>query len=210
MKIELWFDFVCPYCFLGKKNLELALEKFAHKDEVTIDYRSYQLRPDAEKNTGINIIENLMKKYNITKDEAIKNCESVAERLRSVGLDYKYENQTATNTFDTFMVYHVAKENNLSSKYIDKIMNAYFIEGNDIGDIEYLLKVSEELGLDKNRVLEAINTREFEDVCEKEKQTAKNKGLSVVPFFLINDEFIISGSNSPEIILNTLRDIYKK
>ena len=174
MKIELWFDFVCPYCFLGKKNLEIALENFENKDEVTIDYRSYQLRPDAEKNTGINIIENLMKKYNIPKDEAIKNCESVAERLRSVGLDYKYEKQTATNTFDTFMVYHVAKENNLSSKYIDKIMNAYFIEGNDIGDIDYLLKVSEELGLDKNRVLEAINTREFEDVCEKEKQTAKN------------------------------------
>ena len=210
MKIKLWFDIVCPYCYLGKKNLEIALENFGHKDEVTIDYRSYQLIPDAEKNTGINIIENLMKKYNITKDEAIKNCESVAERLRSVGLDYKYEKQTATNTFDTFMVYHVAKENNLSSKYIDKIMNAYFIEGNDIGDIDYLLKVSEELGLDKNRVLEAINTREFEDVCEKEKQTAKNKGLSVVPFFLINDEFIISGSNSPEIILNTLREIYKK
>ena len=59
MKIELWFDFVCPYCFLGKKNLEIALENFGHKDEVTIDYRSYQLRPDAEKNTGINIIENL-------------------------------------------------------------------------------------------------------------------------------------------------------
>lgn len=210
LRIDIWSDFACPFCYIGKRNLEKALEELEIVGKVDIVFHSFQLDPDAKKDNQSSILEILSKKYKIDKDESQRMIDRVVDMAKDVGLNYNYDKVVETNTFDAHRLVHYAKEENKDEEIIERLFKAYFIEGLDIGDIETLARISKESGLDREGAMEVLGKGGYSAKVNSDKDLAKELGITSVPFFVINNKTAIPGAQSSHVFLKVLDEIKDK
>lgn len=210
MKIQIWSDFVCPFCYIGKRQLEEALLEFPHKDQVTVEFKSYELRPDAPKDLGKSMAEMLAEKYGSSVEEAEKNLAAITEKAATVGLQYRFDTMIPTNTFHAHRLTKFAKTKGKEAEVTEILLDAYFRQSKHIGDIDTLIELAVEVGLDRDETAKMLqDPTAFEADVRHDQSEAKRIGVRMVPFFFINEKHPIVGSQSIEKFLEILHTFWE-
>ena len=207
MKIEVWSDYVCPFCYIGKRELENALEKTGFKDQVEVEFKSYQLSPDSPATSEQSIYEELSEKYGISLEQAKAQTEGVKARAQGVGLAYDFDRMKPANTFKAHRLAKYAESVGKGAEMSERLMSAYFIETQEIGLTDILIDLAVEVGLDRQAVENVLNDDTFATDVLTDVQKASQIGVRGVPFFVINDKYAISGAQPGEVFENAVRQV---
>jgi len=202
MKIEIWADYACPFCYIGKTTLEQALEKTGLKD-VEIVYKAFQLDPNAPKEANEGTIEHLAHKYGVSISEAERMVSNVVLHGKNVGLDLRFDLVQQTNTLDAHRLTKYAKTINKDTELNKKLYEAYFTKGFNLADHAQLTELSNSLGLDSNEVLKS---NKYETEVKRDIEEAYRKGIHAVPYFLIDGKTAIKGAQPLERFIQILRE----
>ena len=210
MKIEVWSDYVCPFCYIGKRELENALEKTGFKDQVEVEFKSYQLSPDAPATSEQSIYENLAEKYGMSLEQAKAQTLGVKARAQEVGLAYDFEHMKPANTFKAHRLAKYAESVGKGAEMSEGLMKAYFIETQEIGLTNILVDLAVEVGLDRQAVEDVLNDDTFATDVLTDIQQASQLGVRGVPFFVINNKYAISGAQPGEVFVNAVSQVAKE
>lgn len=211
MKIEMWSDYVCPFCYMGKRHLDIALKELQLTEDVDIDFKSYQLNPDMPGYSGEGMKELLSRKQDISIEEVEINLREISRRAEKAGLYYNFEIIKPTNTLDAHRLTKYAKTLGKDPALAEKIFNLYFEKGGLISDHNQLLALAKNVGLSKSGANEVlINPDAYKDEVLQDIALAADHKIDSVPFFLINDKHVIPGSESVETFLLMLQKVLKE
>jgi len=205
IKIDIWSDIACPFCYIAKRNLQAALNEFDSKDEVEIVYHSYQLDPNAKKEGKRNSVKDLANKYGTRLSEAQAMIDRVVSMAKDVGLTFNYDKVIDTNTMDAHRLTHYAKKFQKEKEIVEEIFKAYFTDGVDVGNIEELANIGASVGLDAEDIKTALSSEEYISEVETDKYMAVQYEINSVPFFVFNNKYALSGAQPPEAFLETLK-----
>lgn len=207
MKIEIWSDFMCPFCYIGKRRFELALQQFEGRDQVEVSYRSFELDPGSKRDVDHDVHDMLAGKYGMTRERAIAMNEDVTEQAKSVGLQYRFDTMILTNTFDAHRLAHFAAALGKETEMVELLLKSYFTDSKHIGDHAVLAALAEQVGLDSKEVAEMLASDEFTKEVRGDEQEAGELEIRAVPFFLIDRKYAITGAQPTEVFLDSLRKI---
>ncbi|ADC49851.1 hypothetical protein BpOF4_08975 [Alkalihalophilus pseudofirmus OF4] len=207
MKIEVWSDFVCPFCYIGKRRLEKALEQFDDRNAVELIFRSYQLDPDAERNSEDHLYDVLAKKYGMTREKAKEMSDQVAMQAKEEGLVFNFDTSIRTNTADAHRLAHFAYEQGKGLEVTERLLKAYFTDSLHIGDRDILSKLAAEAGVDKEEAEELLSSDRFKDTVEKDQQEGMTLGVKGVPFFVFERKYAVSGAQPTHVFLDVLQKV---
>ena len=205
MNIEIWSDFACPFCYMGKRRLELALEQFANRSEVRIVYRSFELDPNAPRDVAIDVYDMLSSKYGVSRSQAIAMNRQVAEQGKELGLIYRFDTMILTNTFDAHRLTHWAAVCGKQAEMAERLFRAHFTDSLHIGRHETLIALAEEAGLDRAAAEEMLKGAAFAEEVRNDEREAARFGIRGVPFFLIDRKYAVSGAQPVDVFLEALR-----
>ncbi|SEM84616.1 Predicted dithiol-disulfide isomerase, DsbA family [Chryseobacterium taichungense] len=208
MKIEIWSDVMCPFCYIGKNNFEKALEKLPFKDEVEVEWKSFQLDPTLHPDETKTTFEYFKEKKGVPETQARQMIGQVSQMGKNSGIEFNFENAIITNTFSAHKLLHLAKKYNIADKMEEALFIAHFIDGKNVGNIDTLIALAESLGIDKNGAQQALTSEEFNDDVQKDFSEAKNHGISGVPFFILNGKYSVSGAQPVEFFTGALQQTY--
>jgi predicted DsbA family dithiol-disulfide isomerase len=209
MKIEIWSDIVCPFCYIGKRKFDNALAQFEHKDSVELIWHSYQLFPDYQQKQGSNFFEEVGKLKGISKEQSIRLHNQITQYAKAAGLDYNFDSITFPNTFMAHRFAHYAKKYNLQNEAEERLFAAYFTEGKNIDNINVLAELGREIGLEIDSVKKILNTNLYADEVKKDIEAARDLNISGVPYFLIDNEFSISGAQDATMFLKVMEQAWE-
>lgn len=209
MHIEMWSDLVCPWCFIGKRQLEIALEQFPYRDQVTINHRAYQLNPYAEPTTTPTT-QMLAEKYGVSPEEATAMLQNVSDAARSVGLNYQIERTLSGNTLDghRLVLWAQQLDHRRGQKLLEILMSAYFEHGESIFGIETLAAFVPRAGFSESDALTFLHSGELTDRVHEDQAIAQSLGCTGVPFFVIDDRFGVTGAQSSELFASALHQAW--
>ncbi len=210
MKIDIWSDYACPFCYIGETRLNKALAELDIKDETELNYRNFQLNPQATSHPDKDINTLLAEKYGMTYEQAKMNNQSVMNEAKKSGLDYDFENIKPNNTRMAHELTRYAAEFGKEEAMAEVLFSAYFEKGIDIGLKDNLVQLAREVGLDQTKALEALDQERYKEVVLKDQDLASSLGVSSVPFFVIEDQYSISGAQSQEYFNQVIRDLNTK
>lgn len=208
MKIEIWSDFVCPFCYLGKRRLEMALDQFPHQEHVKIEFKSYELDPHAEKDYNMNYFSLLANKYEMTIEKARMMTEEVQKQAQDIGLAFNFELMQPTNTFDAHRLVKYAMKQGKDNDMVERILKAYFIQSENIGNHVTLENLAYDIGLDRDEVESVLVTNAYARAVRDDEDEARQLGVQGVPFFVFNEMYAVSGAQPPEVFLEVLEKIW--
>ena len=210
MEVKIWSDVRCPFCYIGKRKFEMALEKFPHKDKVKVVWQSFELDPNMKTNTTASAIEHLSEAKGISKSQAEGMQQHVATIAKEVGLDFNSRNTIVANSFNAHRLIQLAKTKGLGNEVEEALFKAYFVEGKNIDDKETLLKTGVSIGLDESEVKEIFSSDAFEKEVRQDETQAQSIGINGVPFFVLNNKYAVSGAQSPETFLDVLEQTWEE
>jgi predicted DsbA family dithiol-disulfide isomerase len=205
VKIEVWSDVVCPWCYIGKRRLEHALRDFEHADEVEVTWRSFQLNPDTPKGTAVPTMEYLASRFG---PQSAGMTGRVAELARAEGLDFDFDAALTVNTLDAHRVLHLANDLGVGDAAKERLLRAHFTEGADLSDPDVLAGLLGEVGVDQGRARAVLASREYAEAVRDDFEEAERLGANGVPFFVIDRKYGISGAQPAEAFLHALRTAY--
>jgi protein disulfide-isomerase len=207
MKVEVWSDIMCPFCYIGKRHYESALEKFEGKNQVEIEWHSYQLDPTIPKHipNRENVYQYLADKKGISFEQSAKMHDRVIEMAKHAGLDYRFDKAIVANSFDAHRLIQLAKEKNLGDAAEEKLFHAYFTEGRDFGDHDTLISIGKEIGLNEGDIRSALVSDVYADKVEQDIKEAAEIGIQGVPFFVFDRKYAVSGAQPAEYFLQALK-----
>ena len=209
MQVEVWLDFVCPYCYIGKRHLELASEDMPFKDEIEIIYHSFELDSHAPVNHEHADIHSLLaQKAGVSQEEAKTMNDEVSQLAASVGLDYHFDTMIPTNTFDAHRLAHFAKEKGKSYQFAERLFHAYFTESQDLSDYDTLARLAGEIGLSSEESLKVLNDGKYSYAVRRDEKSGTGYGLTGVPFFVINHKYSIAGAQPVDTFQKALQQVY--
>ncbi len=205
MQIEVWSDLVCPWCYIGKRQLEIALASFEHKDEVTIRHRAYQLNPSASTTTQPTI-EMLAEKYGVTVDKARSMQRGVTETAASVGLNYQLDRTLSGNTRDghRLVLWAQEQDHDAGERLLTSLFSAYFEQGLSIFEVDELAGFAVDVGLDGNAAVSVLTGEAYADFVHRDQEIARALGCTGVPFFVLDERFAVTGAQSSELFGSAL------
>jgi predicted DsbA family dithiol-disulfide isomerase len=205
MRVDVWSDFVCPWCYLGKRRLELTLERFEGRTPVEVHWRSFQLDPKFPREFTGGVNELLVAKYGMSRAEA----EAIHARVTGLGaadgLVYRFDRCRPSNTFDAHRLLQAANLQNLGALLQGRFMRAYFSEGVSLGDGQALVSLAAEVGLDAAESQAVLNSQQFAADVQADERRAHELGYRGVPAFLFAEKVQVSGAESVETLLHALQ-----
>jgi predicted DsbA family dithiol-disulfide isomerase len=204
MQVEIWSDVVCPWCYLGKRRFERALESFAHRDEVTVVHRSFELDPLAPARTSTPTVEVLASKYRMTPEQATRAQREMEQRAAEDGLEFRMGELRSGNTRDAHRLLQLARARGRQAELDERLHRAYFTEQGSIFDHASLTELAVEAGLDRDEVTTVLAGQDYTDEVETDEKMAQALGANAVPLFVIDRRYGISGAQSAEVIGQTL------
>lgn len=204
MKVEIWSDIRCPFCYLGKRRFEAALEQFPHRDRVMVEWHSFQLDPYLVTQPDINVFDYLAERKGITREQSIQAHEQIILQARQLGLEYNFDRAVVANSFNAHRLTHLSKVYHLENVMEERLFRAYFTEGADISDIATLIKLGGEVGIPANAAQEMFNSDDYTDNVLQDQVYADELNIQGVPFFLFNGKISVRGAQSPETFLRAL------
>lgn len=214
LKVEIWSDVVCPWCQVGKRRFEAALGRFAHRDEVEVRWKSFELDPGAHSQTADgpddqgDYAGRLARKYGISRTGAQQMLDTMTAAAADEGLDFRFEKAIKANTFDAHQVIHLAGEQGVQDAVKERLLRAYFSEGEAVGDRSVLARLGAEAGLDGDEVLRALDEQRYACAVRNDEAEASRLGISAVPFFVVDAKYGIPGAQPPEQILQVLQQAW--
>lgn len=210
MKIEIWSDIACPWCYIGKRRFEKALSEYEHKDAVEITWRSYELQPGGPQDGPEGAVEHLMAKYGRSREQVLEMLEAATQAAAGEGLAYNLPESKMTSTFDAHRLTKLAQEHGVLAEVMEGLMHAQQCEGADVGNPETLLGIGLGAGLAADTVSALLEGELFREDVLSDQARARKLGVSGVPFFVIDETHGISGAQSKEFFLEALRQLGPK
>jgi predicted DsbA family dithiol-disulfide isomerase len=208
MKIEIWSDFTCPYCYLGKRNLEIAMEQFEPKECISIEYKSFELDPDADSNGNETKNTMLMKKYGLSSEKVTALTEQIAMRGKEIGLELQFEHAVHTNTFHAHRLVKYAAKKGKASFLIERLFETYFQQNENIGAREVLHSLAMEMDLEEAEADELLCLNKHAKTVRHDEQLAAELGITSVPFFIFNETHAISGAQPVDVFTDVLQELW--
>lgn len=208
MKVEIWSDFACPFCYIGKKRFEKALNNFKHSDQVEVTYKAYQLNPTAPKEMQGTAYESFAKGHGTTPEKAKEKFAMFTANAKTVGLEYNYDIIQMTNTFDAHRVAKYANTVNLEHKLTDRFMKAYFTEGKNLADYPTLIKLATEIGLNEKDVKRVLEENDYADLVKEQMTEGRQIGVRGVPFFVLSRKYGVSGAQQQDYFEQALQQLW--
>jgi Predicted dithiol-disulfide isomerase involved in polyketide biosynthesis len=210
MKVEIWSDIACPWCYVGKRRFERALEQFEHARDVEVVWRSFELDPHAPRTHAESQDELLAKKYGMPVETARAMNERMTAEARKEGLEFHLDRVRVGNTFDAHRLVHLAAESRRADAMKERLMRAYFTEGEAVGDPATLVRLGIDVGLDEAKVREVVSGSAYAKDVRADEERARAFGISGVPFFAIDERYGVSGAQPSEVLLDALRQAYEE
>ncbi len=210
MKVEIWSDVMCPFCYIGKRRFEKALGQFPGKEDIEVTWKSFQLNPDMKTEPGKNITQYLSEVKGWSLAQARQANEHVTQMAKEAGLQYNLDKAVVANSFDAHRVLQLAKVNGKGDAMEEQLFNAYFTEGKNIADHETLIQLAVAAGLDQDTVKKVLNSDEFTEAVEKDIYEARQIGVRGVPYFVLNDRYAVSGAQPAETFLGALNKAWQE
>jgi len=205
MKVEIWSDVACPFCYIGKHRFEEGLSRFEHKDDVTVEYRSFQLDPHAAREPERDLYDVLAAKFGISREQAVQMNQRVAEQGREVGIDFRFGVVIPSNTLDAHRLIKFAGRHGKEQDVIERLFEAYFTSGRNVADHRTLADIAEQAGLDRKAAEEMLKSGAYADEVEADGLEASRLGARGVPFFVINRKYGVSGAQPGSVFLDVLQ-----
>lgn len=205
--IEIWSDILCPFCYIGKRRFQAALDALPQKDQFTVTWRSFELDSLAQRDYDLSIHELLARKYGRSLEWAKEMNANMEEQGRQLGLEFHMDLIVPTNSFDAHRLMHLGKSLGLQDAVSEKLFAAYFTEGRHIGKKETLLAIAQEAGLDAARAKAMLDSDEFTEAVRQDENEAQLFGLTGVPAFVLNRKYLISGAQPTEIFTQALQKL---
>ena len=210
MIVDIWSDVVCPWCYIGKRRFERALAAFPHGDEVRVRWRSFELDPTAPPIRQGDPVQRLSAKYGISPEQARAAHARLTALAADEGLEYRLATARSGNSFDAHRLVHLAAEHGLQDALEERLMAAYLCQEQAIGDRGVLLAAAVASGLPEDAVTAVLEDGTYADAVRADEAEAAARGVSGVPFFLIDGTFAIPGAQDPETILTILRRAWER
>lgn len=199
---------MCPFCYIGKRRFDTAMEQFAHKDKVEVVWKSYMLSPDMQTDPSKNINQFLAEHKGILVEEAAEMNAYVTNMAAQTGLTYNFDTAIPANTFNAHRFIHFAADYGKAAEAEEKLFAAYFTEGRNIDDATTLVDIALELGLDTDKLAHAMSSQGYVQEVVADITEAQNIGVQGVPFFVFNRKYAISGAQPTEAFLETLEKVF--
>lgn len=205
MKVEVWSDVMCPFCYIGKRHYEAAIKQFADSNNVEIVWKSFQLNPNAPEQYNGSVNDYLAEHKGISVEQAKMMNDRVTQMAKEAGLTYNFDKAKIANSFKAHRIIQLAKTKGLGDAIEEHLFKAYFTEGKDFGDTQTLIELGKAIGLTEAEVSEALTNDEYAYKVKQDIQEAQQIGVTGVPFFVFNRKYAISGAQPPEAFLQTLQ-----
>ncbi len=208
MKVEIWSDFVCPFCYIGKRKFEHALAQFEHKDEIEIQWRSFELRSGLKTNGSKNQYEYLAESKGWTPEYSKKVHAQLTDSAQLVGLKFNFDRSIPANSFNAHRLSHLAVKHGLQDEAEERLFRAHFTDGRDINDNETLVELGKEIALQEKEIREMLQSDLYADEIKQDIAKARQVGVQGVPFFVLNNKYAVSGAQPSEAFLEALQKAY--
>lgn len=205
MDVEIWSDIACPWCYVGKRRFEAALEQFEHAEDVRVTWRSFELDPTAPPERHGDRAERLAEKYGMTVEQAREIEQHLVETAAGEGLDFRFDIARGGSTFDAHRLVHLAEQQGLQDAMKERLLRAYFTEGKLVSDHDTLVALAVEVGLPEGEVREALASERWAEQVRDDERAATQLGISAVPTFVVDRALGASGAHPPEALLELLR-----
>jgi predicted DsbA family dithiol-disulfide isomerase len=206
LTVDVWSDIACPWCYVGKRRLEAALERFPHRDQVTVVWHAFELDPTAprERDDSVSYAGRLAAKYGRSKPEAQAMIDNMTRTGAADGLDLHFEKVRSGNTFDAHRLIAMAAAQGKGGQAEERLFRAYMTEGELVSDPDVLVRLGGELGLDPDEVRAMLAGDAFTAEVRSDEQAARQIGIRGVPFFVLGQKYGVSGAQPPEVLLGAL------
>lgn len=205
MKVEIWSDIMCPFCYIGKRNLEAALKQFPDTAMLEIEWKSFQLDPSIPAKTDKNVYQYLAERKGWSMEQTMKIHQNVVQMAKDAGLTYNFDSAVVANSFDAHRLIQLAKEKGLGDNAEERLFSAYFTEGKNFGNHDTLLELGKEIGLKEEDIKKALADDVYAYKVKQDIAEAQHIGVTGVPFFVFDRKYAISGAQPVELFMQTLQ-----
>jgi predicted DsbA family dithiol-disulfide isomerase len=210
MKIDIWSDIGCPFCYLGTTQLSQALARFEHKDEVEVQHHSFQLDPNAPFETDETLNEMLSNKKGFSVEQAESANKRVASMFEAAGLTMNYKQAIPVNTFNAHRLAHFAAAHGKQDEMLTRLFKAFFTDAKNVADTETLVELAGEVGLNKEQARAALESERYTDSVSADIDQAARYGIHGVPFFIFEGKYAVSGAQGEEALRGALEQIWQQ
>ena len=210
MRIDIWSDVVCPFCYIGKRHLEAALADFEHSSTVEVVWHSFELDPTIPAEPTGSLSEVVAKKYNMTPEQADASQEDIASRAAQVGLEFNWRNAKFGNTFNAHRLIHLAAAHGKQDQAEEALFRAYFTEEKNPAHREVLAEVAAKLELPADEVAEVLDGDRYADEVRADETQAHQTGITGVPFFVFDNKYAINGAQPTEVFASALERVWEE
>jgi predicted DsbA family dithiol-disulfide isomerase len=206
LKVEIWSDVVCPWCYIGKRRFEAALAEFPH--EVETVWRSFELDPGAPPAREHTATEHLAAKYGMSVEQAEASHAQMTELAAREGLEYHFDTARGGNSFDAHRLIHLAAEQGLGEQVSERLFSAQHCEAEATGDRETLERLAVEAGLDRDDVRDVLDGDRYADAVRADEEAASQIGIRGVPFFVLGRKYGLSGAQPADVLVQALQQTW--
>lgn len=208
MEINIWSDVRCPFCYIGKRKFEAALEKFPQKDDLRINWRSFELDPDLKTQSQTSTIDYFVQTKGVGREQATQMLGQATEMAKEVGLDFDFDKAVLANSFNAHRLIQMAKSKGLGNEIEEALFKAHFTDGVNVDDLDALVEIGASIGMEEQEVRKVMESDAFDYEVRQDQLDARNIGVQGVPFFVLNNKYAVSGAQSPEAFLQNIEKAY--
>jgi predicted DsbA family dithiol-disulfide isomerase len=205
MRVDIWSDLVCPWCYVGKRRFEKALARFDDRGQVQVVHRSFQLNPAAPRDLTSSRREMLMRKYRLSPEQVAEMDARMTQTAAGEGLDFNLEGTLTGNTFDAHQLVHLGQAHGRQDAVVERLFRAYFTEQRSLFDQASLVDLAVEAGLDRDEAAAALRDNRYADAVNADIDLARRLGATGVPLFVIDGRYGVSGAQAPDVFLDALQ-----
>lgn len=210
MKVEIWSDIMCPFCYIGKRKFETAFDQFPGKDKVQLIWKSFQLAPELKTQPEKSIHQFLSEHKGISFDQAKGMNDQVTRMAKQIGLIYNFDKSVVANSFNAHRFTHFAKQYNKQNEAEEILFRSYFTDGKNIDDYQTLIELGKEIGLDAAALEAALENESYAASVQADISEAWQIGVRGVPFFVFDRKYAVSGAQESKAFLETLQKSFNE
>lgn len=210
MNVEIWSDVMCPFCYIGKKNFETALQQFENRKNITVEWKSFQLDDSIGEIAEENQEDYLVKRKGLSREQVQGMLANVTAMAKQAGLEFRLDKSVIVNTQKAHRLIQFAKTKNRANEAEERLFKAFFTEGENLADMETLIVLGKECGLDENELKTAFTDDSYLYQAKQDIQEAAHIGVRGVPFFVFDRKYAVSGAQPAEVFMQTLTKAYSE
>jgi protein disulfide-isomerase len=210
LKIQIWSDIMCPYCYIGKRRIEGALAQFAYSENVEIEWKSFQLDASFVASENDDMVQHLAKKYGKDAAWAQEMMDSMTQNAKNSGLDFHFEKAIMANSFNAHRLLHLAKKHQKADELKELLFKAYLTDGKNINDNETLTALGIQSGLSEDEIVKVLTSDSYATEVKQDIEMAQKVGVQGVPFFVFDNKYAVSGAQHEETFVKTLVKVWEE